>query len=297
VGGICRANGCLRPTGTGSSLVQRGQPILWWSRIRARAVSRAAQDPPQPEADAPARHFCVRLTLRSRRDAGCAAPRDQYPRWHLDHDEMSSLLPPARAWVCHSWKPGTTSGCRRLYGVALGGILWRVHVFARTDAPRSPSWRSRTLRTWGFALIDCQVRRRTSPVSAPRDSARAVLAELAQALTQPGGRVAGATSGQQTIRNTVQRCHDHSPEQPICTCRCASVQLPGQSTEHILFVDPQRLLSEGEYAVRAPRLPRSGDSSTARTATAVRPACRYGCRCANSGRHAAASDRPAQCRP
>lgn len=171
-----------------------GQPILWWSPD-PRAVLYPERLKIRRSLKQTIRrgHFCVRFDTAFRDVMlACAAPRDQYPgggTWITDEmiEAYCHLHELGFAHSVETWHDERLVG--GLYGVALGGVFFGESMFSRaTDASKVALVAlAERLRTWGFALIDCQVPSAHLASLGAEEILRArFLAELAQGLTRPG---------------------------------------------------------------------------------------------------------------
>lgn len=171
-----------------------GQPILWWSPD-PRAVLYPERLKIRRSLKQTLRrgHFCVRFDTAFRDVMlACAAPRDQYTgggTWITDEmiEAYRHLHELGFAHSVETWHDERLVG--GLYGVALGGVFFGESMFSRaTDASKVALVAlAERLRTWGFALIDCQVpSAHLSSLGAEEIPRAQFLAELAQGLMRPG---------------------------------------------------------------------------------------------------------------
>ena len=171
-----------------------GQPILWWSPD-PRAVLYPERLKIRRSLKQTLRrgHFCVRFDTAFRDVMlACAAPRDQYPgggTWITDEmiEAYRHLHELGFAHSVETWHDERLVG--GLYGVALGGVFFGESMFSRaTDASKVALVAlAERLRTWGFALIDCQVpSAHLSSLGAEEIPRARFLAELARGLMRSG---------------------------------------------------------------------------------------------------------------
>lgn len=168
------------------------EPILWWS--------------PDPRMVLRPRTLHVSTSLRKRlRKAdyvvradtafedvmvGCAAPRPGQPGTWITARMIAAYVRLHEAGHAHSietWMDGTLVG--GLYGIALGRAFFGESMFAtRSDASKIAFVHLvRQLATWGFGLIDCQMKTaHLASLGASEIPRAAFVHEIRRLVAEPG---------------------------------------------------------------------------------------------------------------
>lgn len=171
-----------------------GQPILWWSpNPRGVLYPHKLKVSRSLVKTLRRGHFQIRFDTCFRDVMlGCAAPRVQYPdsgTWITD-EMVTAYCRLAGLGYAHSVE--IYQGERLvggLYGVASGGVFFGESMFSRaTDASKVALVALvNKLRTWNFALIDCQLpTAHLSSLGAESIARSTFLAELKAGLALPG---------------------------------------------------------------------------------------------------------------
>ncbi len=140
-----------------------GQPILWWS-----PDPRLVLFPEELHVSRSLKKFLRKTPFQVTMDQAfeqvmraCAAPRDDDSgTWILD-DMLLAYVDLHRHCLAHSvevWQEGELVG--GLYGVALGRVFFGESMFSRrSNASKTAMvYLCQALQSWGYRLIDCQVR-------------------------------------------------------------------------------------------------------------------------------------------
>jgi leucyl/phenylalanyl-tRNA---protein transferase len=140
-----------------------GEPILWWS-----PDPRMVLFPPELHVTKSLARRLKKADHRVSADAAfsdviraCAAPRDSEPGTWINRRMIAAYERLHDAGFAHSvetWMDGELAG--GLYGVSIGRAFFGESMFARrTDASKIAFVHLvRQLETWGFGLIDCQMK-------------------------------------------------------------------------------------------------------------------------------------------
>lgn len=139
-----------------------GDPILWWSP-NPRTVIFPETHHVSKSLRKTLRKGVYRVTFDRafvQVMQGCAAPRNYANGTWISEAIIASYTELHRRGFCHSvevWLGDELVG--GLYGMALGKVFFGESMFSRADNASKVgfTYLVRTLRDWGFQLIDCQV--------------------------------------------------------------------------------------------------------------------------------------------
>lgn len=139
-----------------------GDPILWWSP-NPRTVIFPETHHVSKSLRKTLRKGLYRVTFDRafvQVMQGCAAPRNYANGTWISDAIIASYTELHRRGFCHSvevWLGEELVG--GLYGMALGKVFFGESMFSRADNASKVgfTYLVRTLRDWGFQLIDCQV--------------------------------------------------------------------------------------------------------------------------------------------
>lgn len=139
-----------------------GDPILWWSP-NPRTVIFPETHHVSKSLRKTLRKGLYRVTFDRafvQVMQGCAAPRNYANSTWISEAIIASYTELHRRGFCHSvevWLGEELVG--GLYGMALGKVFFGESMFSRADNASKVgfTYLVRTLRDWGFQLIDCQV--------------------------------------------------------------------------------------------------------------------------------------------
>lgn len=139
-----------------------GDPILWWSP-NPRTVIFPETHHVSKSLRKTLRKGVYRVTFDRafvQVMQGCAAPRNYANGTWISEAIIASYTELHRRGFCHSvevWLGEELVG--GLYGMALGKVFFGESMFSRADNASKVgfTYLVRTLRDWGFQLIDCQV--------------------------------------------------------------------------------------------------------------------------------------------
>lgn len=139
-----------------------GDPILWWSP-NPRTVIFPETHHVSKSLRKTLRKGLYRVTFDRafvQVMQGCAAPRNYANGTWISEAIIASYTELHRRGFCHSvevWLGEELVG--GLYGMALGKVFFGESMFSRADNASKVgfTYLVRTLRDWGFQLIDCQV--------------------------------------------------------------------------------------------------------------------------------------------
>lgn len=139
-----------------------GDPILWWSP-NPRTVIFPETHHVSKSLRKTLRKGLYRVTFDRafvQVMQGCAAPRNYANGTWISDAIIASYTELHRRGFCHSvevWLGDELVG--GLYGMALGKVFFGESMFSRADNASKVgfTYLVRTLRDWGFQLIDCQV--------------------------------------------------------------------------------------------------------------------------------------------
>ncbi len=139
-----------------------GDPILWWSP-NPRTVIFPETHHVSKSLRKTLRKGVYRVTFDRafvQVMQGCAAPRNYANGTWISEAIIASYTELHRRGFCHSvevWLGDELVG--GLYGLALGKVFFGESMFSRADNASKVgfTYLVRTLRDWGFQLIDCQV--------------------------------------------------------------------------------------------------------------------------------------------
>lgn len=139
-----------------------GDPILWWSP-NPRTVIFPETHHVSKSLRKTLRKGLYRVTFDRafvQVMQGCAAPRNYANGTWISEAIIASYTELHRRGFCHSvevWLGDELVG--GLYGMALGKVFFGESMFSRADNASKVgfTYLVRTLRDWGFQLIDCQV--------------------------------------------------------------------------------------------------------------------------------------------
>lgn len=139
-----------------------GEPILWWS-----PDPRTVLFPEQIKVSRSLRKTLKKqhLTVTFDHDfeaviQACAQPRDHSPGTWLLPEMIEAYARQHELGLAHSaevWQDEKLVG--GLYGMAIGGVFFGESMFSRVPDSSKVALvhLGRTLQTWGFKMIDCQV--------------------------------------------------------------------------------------------------------------------------------------------